>query len=87
MVCLANCYSGGLGHLEKSVAVRLPGVVLKASNPGLDLVDPPVWEIAVDAGVDSMFIEIIAELIKLVLEISSVPKEELIKIFSTCGSD
>ena len=50
--------------------MRVPGVVFKASNPGFDLVSSLVWKITIDAGMDSMFVEIVPELIELVLEIS-----------------
>ena len=53
--------------MEKTVAVCLPDVTFKASDPGLDLVGSPIWEIAVDARVNPVFIEVILKLIELVL--------------------
>jgi hypothetical protein len=63
--------------------VWLPGVVFKASNPRLNFVCSPVWEIAIDAGMNSMFIEIVSELIELVLEIFCDPEKQTIEILAT----
>ena len=46
-----------------------------------------IREITFDACVNTVFIEIVAELIELVLEIVRIPEEELIEVIPTNGSD
>jgi hypothetical protein len=53
----------------------------------LDLGGSLVWVISIDTSMDSVFIEIVSELSKPVLEISRVPEEELIKILAPNSSD
>jgi hypothetical protein len=62
-------------------------VFFESSDPGLALGGSLVWEISVNSGVDFVFIEIVSELIELVLEISGVPEQQMIKVLARCGSD